>query len=139
MKTGKYKDLQRANIKLAVNLMLTNYQLLENVNKASVLARGRSQEAYTVGVSAVEALQQVLDYFDSDAKSLKVDTISSEKLAFCVKAFEAAAGRIDSFLAYLPADQVAVAQAFIDYENDLNLREYAEASGGSTYLNPKPA
>ena len=38
-----------------------------------------------------------------------------------------------------PADQVAVAQAFIDYENDLNLREYAEASGGSTYLNPKPA
>ena len=45
IKTGKFKDLQRNSIKLAVNLMLNNYQLLENVNKASVLAKGRSFEA----------------------------------------------------------------------------------------------
>ena len=61
IKSGKFKDLQRNSIKLAVNLMLTNYQFLENVNKCSVLAKGRSFEAYQVGVSAVDALQQALD------------------------------------------------------------------------------
>ena len=36
-------------------------------------------------------------------------------------------------------DQVATAVAFIDYENELNLREYAQANPGQgTYLNPKP-
>jgi len=137
VKSGKYKDLQRANIKLAVGLMLTNYNLLDNINKASLLARGRSQEAYSVGVGAVEALQQVLDYFDSDAKSLKVDTISPEKLAFVVKAMEAASLRIDTYLTYLPSDQVELAKAFIDYENELNSKEYAEYEG-KAYLNPKP-
>jgi hypothetical protein len=138
IKSGKFKDVQRANIKLAVNLMLTNYALLDNVNQASTLARGRSQEALNVGVGAVEALQQVLDYFDSSSKSLKVDTISSEKQEFVVKALDVAAQRIDSFLTYLPAAQVDKAKALIAYENDLNLKEYAEQNQGEKYLNPTP-
>ena len=97
--------------------------------------RGRR---YTSGTAAVEALQQVLEYFDSSAGSLKVDTISGEKLAFVVRALEAASARLDQFLSYMPPDQLAAAVAFIDYENDLNLREYAQANGGEKYLNPKP-
>ena len=78
IKSGKFKDLQRNSIKLAIALMLDNYQLLDNINKAARFAGGsRSQEAYSVGQGAVEALQSVLEYFDSSSSSLKVDTISS--------------------------------------------------------------
>ena len=43
--------------------MLDNYQLLDNINKAARFAGGsRSQEAYSVGQGAVEALQSVLEY-----------------------------------------------------------------------------
>ena len=126
IKSGKFKDLQRNSIKLAISLMLDNYQLLDNINKAARFAGGsRSQEAYSVGQGAVEALQSVLEYFDSSSSSLKVDTISSEKQAFVVRALDVASQRIDQFLGYLPPDQVATAVAFIDYENELNLREYA--------------
>ena len=138
IKSGKFKDLQRANIKLAVNLMLTNYQLLDNVNQASVLARGRSQEALSVGVTAVDALQQVLEYFDSSSKSLKVDTLSGEKQDFVVKALDVTSQRLDQFLGYLPSEQVTKAKALIAYENDLNLKEYAESNKGEKYLNPVP-
>ena len=140
IKSGKFKDLQRNSIKLAIALMLDNYQLLDNINKAARFAGGsRSQEAYSVGQGAVEALQSVLEYFDSSSSSLKVDTISSEKQAFVVRALDVASQRIDQFLGYLPPEQVATAVAFIDYENELNLREYAQANPGQgTYLNPKP-
>ena len=140
IKSGKFKDLQRNSIKLAIALMLDNYQLLDNINKCARFAGGsRSQEAYSVGQGAVEALQSVLEYFDSSSSSLKVDTISSEKQAFVVRALDVASQRIDQFLAYLPPEQVATAVAFIDYENELNLREYAQANPGQgTYLNPKP-
>ena len=140
IKSGKFKDLQRNSIKLAISLMLDNYQLLDNINKAARFAGGsRSQEAYSVGQGAVEALQSVLEYFDSSSSSLKVDTISSEKQAFVVRALDVASQRIDQFLGYLPPEQVATAVAFIDYENELNLREYAQANPGQgTYLNPKP-
>ena len=63
IKSGKFKDLQRNSIKLAIALMLDNYQLLDNINKAARFAGGsRSQEAYSVGQGAVEALQSVLEY-----------------------------------------------------------------------------
>ena len=120
IKSGKFKDLQRNSIKLAIALMLDNYQLLDNINKAARFAGGsRSQEAYSVGQGAVEALQSVLEYFDSSSSSLKVDTISSEKQAFVVRALDVASQRLDQFLAYLPPEQVATAVAFIDYENCL--------------------
>ena len=62
IKSGKFKDLQRNSIKLAISLMLDNYQLLDNINKAARFAGGsRSQEAYSVGQGAVEALQSVLE------------------------------------------------------------------------------
>ena len=68
-----------------------------------------------------------------------MDTISSEKQAFVVRALGVASQRLDQFLAYLPPEQVATAVAFIDYENELNLREYAQANPDQgTYLNPKP-
>ena len=140
IKSGKFKDVQRNSIKLAITLMLDNYQLLENVNKCAILAGGRrSQEALQVGQGAVEVLQSVLEYFDSSSKSLKVESISSEKQAFVLKALEVASQKIDQFLVYMPEDQVITAKAFIDYENDMNLMEYKEANPGQgTYLNPKP-
>ena len=52
------------------------------------------------------------------------------------RALETTSARLDQFLSYLPPETVAVAVAFIDYENDLNLQEYADANKGERYLNP---
>ena len=90
------------------------------------------------GKDSVEALTQILEYFDSSSKSLKVDSISGEKLDFVLRALGAASGRIDDVLAAMPAELVLKTRAFIEEENDLNLREYNEANPGTAYLNPAP-
>jgi len=60
--TGKYKDVQRSNIKFATKLMLDNYKLFESVDRASRLAPpGKQAEAMEKGRSAAENLQTLLE------------------------------------------------------------------------------
>jgi hypothetical protein len=139
VKSGKFKDLQRASIKLAVNLMLNNYQLNDNVNKAAVLAGGsKSFAAQQAGQGAVESLTAVLEYFDAGSNSLKVDSISGEKLDFVIKALDTTRKQIDQFLSYMPEAEVAKCIAVIDEENEANVREYAEFNPDAAILNPDP-
>mmetsp|Transcript_38154 Transcript_38154/g.122478 ORF Transcript_38154/g.122478 Transcript_38154/m.122478 type:complete len:249 (-) Transcript_38154:237-983(-) len=140
VKSGKYRDLQRANVKLAVNLMLKNYGLVDAFNAASTLA-SNSVEASQVGREAAEYLQNILEYFDASmsAKSLNVDTLAGEKLAFVLRALETSSDRMDTFLDYLPDDEVAKAKAAVKSENDRNLAEYKKAfPDDPVYLNPTP-
>lgn len=135
VRSGKFKDLQRANVKFAVNLMLNNYDLLSNVNAASTLS-AKSYEASQVGREAVEALQQILEYFDSAQKSLQVESLSGEKLEFVLKALQAVDGKCEQFLALLPRSEVDRARLVVTQENKLNQAEYEEANPGESYLNP---
>lgn len=135
VKSGKFKDLQRANVKFAVNLMLTNYQFLSSVNQASTLS-AKAYEASMVGREAVEALQQILEYFDSAQRSLQVETLSGEKLEFVLKALQTANAKCDKFLTLLPGQEVDRARRVVEQENNLNLQEYEQANPGESYLNP---
>ena len=75
IKTGKFKDAQRANIKLAVRFMLDNYRLNDAFLAASTYLDGtnRRLEATQLGQSATQNLVTILEYFDaSDVQNLKV-------------------------------------------------------------------
>jgi hypothetical protein len=72
--TGKFKDVQRANVKLAVKFMIKNYKLSDCLLGAALyLPSSKQQAAVQVGQSAVQSLQTILEYFDSsDVQNIKV-------------------------------------------------------------------
>lgn len=75
IKNGKFKDVQRANIKLAVRFMVQNYRLSDAFVAASTYLDGdnRRLAASQVGQSAVQNLYTILEYYDSsDVENLKV-------------------------------------------------------------------
>lgn len=75
IKSGKFKDVQRANIKLAVRFMVENYRLNDAFVAASTYLDGtnRRLQASQVGQTAVQNLYTILEYFDSsDVENLKV-------------------------------------------------------------------
>ncbi len=79
IKTGKFKDVQRANVKLAVKFMVDNYRLNDAFVTASSYLEGsdsRRVEASQVGQTAVQNLYTILEYFDSaDVQNLKVNVL----------------------------------------------------------------
>jgi hypothetical protein len=75
IKSGTFKDVQRANVKLAVKFMLENYRLADQFVQASTYIEDGSKrlEAAQVGQSAVQNLYTILEYFDSsDVENIKV-------------------------------------------------------------------
>jgi hypothetical protein len=76
IRNGTFKDVQRANIKLAVRFMVENYRLNDAFLAASTyLKSGNNKrlEATQVGQAAVQNLYTILEYFDSaDVENLKV-------------------------------------------------------------------
>jgi hypothetical protein len=78
IKSGQFKDLQRANVKLAVRYMVENYRLADAMVGASAYLDGSNDRriaAGEVGQAAVQNLVTILEYFDSgDVQNLKVRT-----------------------------------------------------------------
>ena len=75
IKTGKFKDVQRANVKLAVRFMVENYRLADAFVAAAAYLDGNERRiaAGDVGQAAVQNLITILEYFDSaDVQNLKV-------------------------------------------------------------------
>jgi hypothetical protein len=78
IKNGTFKDVQRANIKLAVKFMIENYQLNDAFVGASAYleTNDRRVAAGATGQAAVQNLFTILEYFDSsDVQNLKVRQI----------------------------------------------------------------
>merc|ERR1719356_1258709 len=92
--SGKFKDVQRANVKLAVNFMLENYRFSDNLLRASALLDGNKRILATeVGQSAAQSLYTILEYFDSaDVQNIKVgqmkDDFGGAKEKFVLKGLE---------------------------------------------------
>jgi hypothetical protein len=75
IQSGKFKDVQRANVKLAVKFMLNNYRLSDVVIAASAYIddNNRRLAASDAGQAAVQNLYTILEYFDaSDVANIKV-------------------------------------------------------------------
>jgi hypothetical protein len=140
IKTGKFKDVQRANVKLAIRSIVNNYRLNDNIIAAASFLEGNKKfEASDVGRSATEALYTILEYFDSsDVQNLKVGMFDSMagKEVLVLKGLEAAKSNIDKFLAFFPKSTVENIQKLIQEENDLNQKEFDPNLG--VILNPNP-
>jgi hypothetical protein len=76
IRTGKFRDVQRANVKLAVRFMVENYRLADALVQSAAYLEGgpaRRVEAGQVGQGAVQSLVTILEYFDSsDVQNIKV-------------------------------------------------------------------
>jgi hypothetical protein len=75
IKTGKFKDVQRSNIKLAIRFMVENYRLNDAFVAASTYLDGTSRRlaASQIGQSVTQNLYTILEYFDAaDVQNLKV-------------------------------------------------------------------
>ena len=137
--TGKFKDVQRANVKLAVKFMVNNYKLSDNVVAASSYLSGNARvSASGVGSSAVQSLYTILEYFDSsDVENIKVGSDSiSGKEGIVTKGLESVRRDIDEFLTYFPQGVVEEAKKKVAEENELNFKEFDPELG--TILNPNP-
>lgn len=138
--TGKFKDVQRANVKLAVKFMVNNYKLSDSVVAASSYLTGNARvSASGVGSSAVQSLYTILEYFDSsDVENIKVGSDSiAGKEGIVTKGLESVRRDIDDFLTYFPQDVVEEAKKKIAEENELNFKEFDPELGA--ILNPNPA
>eukprot|EP00448_Togula_jolla_P024354 CAMPEP_0170579920 /NCGR_PEP_ID=MMETSP0224-20130122/6238_1 /TAXON_ID=285029 /ORGANISM="Togula jolla, Strain CCCM 725" /LENGTH=254 /DNA_ID=CAMNT_0010902971 /DNA_START=60 /DNA_END=824 /DNA_ORIENTATION=- len=133
--TGKFKDVQRNKIKLALNMMENNYRLSDQIVTAAAYVEPKSSviAASEIGKEAVDALMTAQDYF---AKDLKVAALSDDQRKFLVTAMKTCRSKLDSFLAYLPSGEVSVARRRVEQENAKNLQEYVGESGG--IINPVP-
>lgn len=141
IKTGKFKDVQRANVKLAVRFMLQNYRL----NDAFVQASGflpdtdRRLQAGQVGQSVVQNLQTILEYFDSsDVENIKVG--SSDNMAgkegLVLRGLDSTRKGIEDFLSFFPASQVELLYKQVETENALNVKEFDPALGDLLNMPP---
>mmetsp|Transcript_13860 Transcript_13860/g.38086 ORF Transcript_13860/g.38086 Transcript_13860/m.38086 type:complete len:248 (-) Transcript_13860:1060-1803(-) len=128
IKSGKFKDVQRANVKLAVKFMIQNYRLADSVVGASAYLPGNDKQikAIDVGQTAVQNLQTILEYFDSaDVQNIKVGENSiAGKEALVLKGLDAAQAKLDEFLSFFPEDTVASIKKQVNDENDLNMQEF---------------
>ena len=134
--TGKYKELQRLNVKRAVKFMLDNYSLQDRFIAASTFAPlDQQQLATSYAQSSVEPLIQIIEYFPQD---LKANSLTSEQKTFVMSALTKTQTSIDSFLELMPSDVVASAAAQIEAENRLNEEEY-QSEDGSSIINITPS
>jgi len=133
VKTGKYKELQRLNIKRAVGMMIDNYDIRDRFVRASGFARGGDVNSATMyGNTCTESLQQILEYFPSN---LEANSLTPQQSQFVLAALNSASKNIDLFLGLMPEGDVSAAQKQVAAENELNLKEYAEV--GELLNSPK--
>jgi len=81
IRTGKFKDVQRANVKLAIKFIINNYKLSDSIISASSYLTGNDRvKASGVGQSAVQSLFTIVEYFDSsDVENIKVDSLAGKE------------------------------------------------------------
>jgi hypothetical protein len=141
IQSGKFKDVQRANVKLACRYMLQNYRLADNFNAAATYLEGSKRyQATDAGQAVVQALQTILEYFDSsDIQNLKVGTSNNMagKEYIVINGLDAARNGIDRFVSFFPAKDVDAIKDLIREENKLNEKEFDPELG--TILNLKPS
>jgi len=141
IKSGKFKDMQRANVKLAVKFMVQNYRLSDSVVGASTfLSGGNSQQmrAIDTGQMAVQNLVTILEYFDtSDVENMKVGKNSMNgKEEIVLKGLEATQIKLDEFLSFFDDATVERVSAQVLEENKLNVEEFDKSLGDIINLVP---
>lgn len=125
IESGKYKTLQRLDVKRAIKFMLYNYQLRDRFGGASAFAADYNTQlqANKLGIKAVDALQTILDYFPED---LKANDLTDQQKNFVLKTLKKVRKTIDQFCDLMPTIAVKAAEKQLVEENKLNAVEYPE-------------
>lgn len=128
--TGKFKDVQRNSITMALNMMLNNYALSDQVVTASAYVNNKNlvMQASAIGNEAVDALETAKEYFGTP---LKVSGLSTEQRSFITQAMQSCRGKLEKFVAYMPQDSLDLARKRVEKENEINLKELAALDGGA--------
>eukprot|EP00930_Biecheleria_cincta_P101736 TRINITY_DN93389_c0_g1_i1.p1 TRINITY_DN93389_c0_g1~~TRINITY_DN93389_c0_g1_i1.p1 ORF type:complete len:277 (+),score=60.85 TRINITY_DN93389_c0_g1_i1:58-831(+) len=125
--TGKFKDVQRNSITMALNMMLNNYALADQVVIASAYVnKDRMMQASAIGNEAVDALETAKEYFGTP---LKVSGLSTEQRNFIVQAMQSCRQKLDKFVVFVPQDSLQLARKRVETENELNLKEFVGENG----------
>jgi len=127
--TGKFKDLQRNSIRMALTMMMDNYRLGDQIVIAAAFIEPSTKvlPASQIGNEAVDALVVANEYF---AKELKATKLTEEQRKFLVTALTSCRQKLDDFLAYLPSEAVQKARRQVEEENALNAKEFVGDDGG---------
>ena len=135
LNTGKYKTLQRANVKLALRSIINNYDLLD-----SFAALDDGRDGGLVGQEIVGDLRTMLEYFDDGAvDSLDLSRVRRSRSGQGVAAPDIEPGKkkililglekvkslfSDYFATYADRELVEVCRDIIEEEDKANREEY---------------
>lgn len=127
--TGKFKDVQRNSITMALNMMLNNYALNDQIVTAAAYATKKDNvmKASEAGKEAVDVLETAKEYFGTP---LKVSGLSDQQRSFIIEAMGACRKKLDVFLTFMPNDVIQAARKRVETENELNRAEYVGQDGG---------
>jgi hypothetical protein len=137
--TGKFQDVQRANVKLAIQFLLDNYRLYDTIVAASAYLEdpAKRNSASLTGQTAVQDLQTIMEYYDaSTVANLKVNSMSDERERIVLQGLGSARNNLDLFVSYFPKDQVDIVRRQVQEENDLNRQEWDRTLGDIINLPP---
>lgn len=112
----------KSKMKLTLRLVEKNYRLLDQITFASDFVPAESVvDATTAGYEAAEALQNAIDYVNSDLKSGPFDKGQKEYLVSNLKECRE---RLFAFLDYMPEDKLESARGRVEKENVDNRDEF---------------
>ena len=129
--SGLYKDVQRANVKLAVRMLVDNYKIADNFNAAASYLKDpvKKAQANQVGLAATDSLFTILEYFDTAyVDNLAVgEELYGNKRELVLGGLKSTSDKIDEFLAFFPKRDVQPVRDLIAEENRLNKEEYEKS------------
>lgn len=104
-----YEDIEKngadaSTVRKSVIILQDNYKLRDNIRKSLDDIEGKKrEEAYTHGLSCVEDLALISEYFEDDIDDATgKKTPAKETLQLAEKAVVAARTELDTFLSYVP-------------------------------------
>lgn len=131
VKSGKFKDVQRNSIKMALKMMINHYKINDQVTEGSKWIKAAPQDtlkAQQYGADAVDILETANEYFGKD---LKVVSLTDDQKEFLTNAMSTTREKINNFLSYMPDDAVQSARRRVESENDINRQEYLAGIGAA--------
>ncbi|GMI39295.1 hypothetical protein TrCOL_g1827 [Triparma columacea] len=149
--TGKYKTLQRANVKLAVRAIVGNYRLLDSFVKVG----GGNERMTNKGQDVVFTLNTILEYFDDrNVDNIKLgkkptvledgsfpvvleEDLEPSKKKLVVGGLKRTLELFDEYFAMVDGEELERARGVVKEENELNRRDYVEFVK-EDYSNPTP-
>mmetsp|Transcript_24236 Transcript_24236/g.52279 ORF Transcript_24236/g.52279 Transcript_24236/m.52279 type:complete len:297 (+) Transcript_24236:162-1052(+) len=126
------QDVLKSKMKLTLRLVEKNYRLLDQITFCSeyVTPSDKVVEATTAGYEAAEALQNAIDYVNSDLKSGEFEKGQKEYLTANLSECREC---LFDFFSYMPKDGLEGARKRVEEENVANRDEFDGDSDAGVY------